>query len=139
MDPVVFSMEGPPRGKGRPRTSVRGGFARIYTDINTRNYEASIAKIAALHMRGRAPFDGPLSVSLRFRLAPPKSMSKRDRARVLAGDEAYVGRYDVDNMAKSILDAMNNIIYTDDVNIMRLWAEKVASDRPGVDVRVEPL
>ena len=90
-------------------------------------------------MRGRAPFDGPLSVSLRFRLAPPKSMSKRDRARVLAGDEAYVGRYDVDNMAKSILDAMNNIIYTDDVNIMRLWAEKVASDRPGVDVRVEPL
>lgn len=139
MDALVFSLAGDPRGKGRPRTSVRGGFARVYTDAATRKYEASIKHIAALEMRGRAPFEGPLSVSLRFRLSPPKSMSKRQRAAVLAGDEAYLGRVDLDNCAKAVLDAMNGVAFLDDVQIVRLFLTKVAAAQAGADVRIEPL
>lgn len=139
MEALAFSMSGDPRGKGRPRLSTRGGFARAFTDPKTRAYEASIRKIAAAKMGGRKPLEGPLSVSLRFRLSPPVSMSKRQRARILAGEEAYLGRIDCDNAAKAICDPLNGVCWIDDKQIVRLFVTKVAADKPGVDVRIEPL
>lgn len=139
MDALVFSMAGDPRGKGRPRATARGGFARVFTDAKTRTYETSVAVLAKEAMDGHAPFEGPLSVSLRFRIKPPKSMTKRMRAAVLAGEIAYPGAFDIDNLAKSILDGCNGVCFPDDKQVMRLFATKVASERPGVDVRIEPL
>ena len=138
-EPLSFSMSGAPRGKGRPRATVRGGHAATYTDPKTRAYEASIAAIARQAMKGRPPLEGALSVSLRFRMALPKSMSKRERAAILAGERPYVGRTDTDNMAKAILDGCNAIVWLDDVQITRLFAVKEAAEAPGVDIKVQPL
>lgn len=138
-EPLVFSMSGAPRGKGRPRATVRGGHATTYTDPKTRAYESSVAAIARKAMQGRPPFEGALSVSLRFRLGLPKSMSKRERAAILAGERPYFGRTDTDNMAKAILDGCNAIVWIDDVQITRLFAIKEAAEAPGVDVKVQPL
>lgn len=135
-EPVAFSVGGAPRGKGRPRATVQGGFARFYTDDKTRRYEAGIAKVAKLAMVGREPFSGPLSVSLRFRLQPPKSMTKHERAAILAGEEAYMGRIDIDNAVKAICDAVNGICWVDDVQIVRLFATKAAAERPGIDIKI---
>lgn len=137
MSALVFSLNGEVRGKGRPRTAVRAGFARIYTDAATRKYEASIQKVAVAVMGNRSPLEGPLSVSLRLRLSPPASMSKRQRGRILAGEEAYFGRVDVDNAAKAALDAMNGVCWGDDKQITRLFVMKIAAEIAGIDVRVE--
>ena len=138
-EPVTFSISGAPRGKGRPRATVRGGFARLYTDPETRKYEAAVAKIGMAAMVGLKPFEGPLSVSIRFRLQPPKSMTKRERAAVLSGEEAYMGRIDVDNLVKAILDPLNGVCWRDDVQIVRLFATKSASERAGIDIKIQPL
>lgn len=90
-------------------------------------------------MSGRAPLTGPLSVSLRFRISPPRSWSRPHRRRVLAGEAAYYGAFDVDNMVKAVLDPMNEVVFLDDRQIVRLWAEKIAAEQPGVDVRIEAL
>lgn len=139
MEPLVFSMAGTPRGQGRPRATARGGFATVYKDGKSRAYEKSVGEIAKAAMGEAPPFEGPLSVSLRFRLQPPKSMTKKMRAAVLAGEQAYVGAYDIDNLVKAILDGCNKIAFADDKQVMRLFATKVAHERPGVDVRIEPL
>lgn len=118
---------------------MRGAWATIYTDSETRKYEAEIKSCAVMFMAGRAPLEGPLSVSLRFRLQPPKSMTKRLRAAVLAGEEAYLGSSDLDNYLKAIADALNGVCWRDDVQIVRLFATKTASERPGIDIRIEPL
>jgi Holliday junction resolvase RusA-like endonuclease len=118
---------------------VRGGHATTYTDPKTRAYELSVAAIARAAMKGRPPLEGALSVSLRFRLALPKSMSKRERAAVLAGERPYFGRIDCDNAAKSLLDGCNTIVWRDDVQITRLFVVKEAAEAPGVDVKVQPL
>lgn len=136
---LTFSMAGAPRGKGRPRTTVRGGFARVYTDPKTRTYESSVKGLARKAMGEREPFVGALSVSIRFRLELPKSMTKRDRAAALAGERAYLGRTDLDNLAKAILDGCNGVCWVDDAQIVRLFLTKVGTDKPGVDVKVEPL
>lgn len=139
MEPVIFSCTGQPRGKGRPRATVRGKFASMYTDPVTRKYEAAVKGIARDAMGGRAPFEGPVSVSLRFRFQPAKSLPKYVRARLLAGEEAYLGTTDLDNLAKSILDGCNTVCFRDDVQVVRLFVTKIAAEKPGVDVRIEPL
>ena len=140
---LVFSCTGQPRGKGRPRTRIQrtsaGDFAQLYTDPRTREYEAAIGRIATAAMKGRRPFTGALSVSLQFRFAPPKSTTKALRARLIAGEEPYFGIYDVDNLAKSVLDGMNKIVFGDDKQVTRLFVTKIAAEKAGIDIRVEPL
>jgi len=138
-EPILFSFSGTPIGKGRPRATVRGGYARVYTDSKTRKYELAVAKIAKITMGSQKPLEGPLSVSMRFRLATPKSMSQRLRRAVLAGEEAYMGAYDLDNLIKAVLDPCNAICFHDDKQVVRLFATKVASEKPGVDIRIEAL
>jgi hypothetical protein len=56
---------------------------------------------------------------------------------VLAGEQPFFGRCDLSNMVKAVEDAMNKVVFVDDRQITRLFATKVAHERPGVDVRVE--
>lgn len=142
MSVVEFSFSGTPVAKGRPRATVHGAsqrFATLYTDPKTRAYEAAVKRIARAVMGDRLPFEGALSVSLRFRFEPPKSLSKRARAALLSGEVAYTGTKDADNLAKAALDGLNEVVYRDDVQIVRLWITKVAAVKAGVDVRVEAL
>jgi Holliday junction resolvase RusA-like endonuclease len=146
---LVMSINGEPKGKGRPRATVRGGFASVYTDAQTRKYEASITAIARDKMAGRSPFEGPLSVTLRFRMPIPKSATKRVRDGMAAGEIAHCGRPDIDNLAKAVLDAIGEdaaakkmglearVVFANDSQIVRLIAAKLYAEQPGVDVRVE--
>jgi Holliday junction resolvase RusA-like endonuclease len=139
MEPIAFSMAGHVRGKQRPRATVRFGRATIYTPTETRKYERAIREIGRGAMGDNPPLEGALSVSLRLRLQPPASMSKRLRAAVLAGETPYLGRVDCDNGAKSVLDALNGVCWVDDNQIVRLWITKVPAERPGIDIRIEAL
>ena len=134
---IKFSVGIIPRGKGRPRATVRGGFARLYTDAETRKYEAIIAAAAVRAMAGRPPLDGPVMAVIQIRIPVPASYSKRRRAAILAGEEPYWGSGDIDNQLKSIFDACNGVVFLDDKQIVRLTAIKTPSENPGVDVRIE--
>jgi Holliday junction resolvase RusA-like endonuclease len=155
MTVVAFSMVGEPRGKGRPRVFVQGGRSIATTDPQTRRYEASVSQVARRAMAGAAPMEGPLSVSIRFRMPIPRSATKRDKAAMAAGEMAPVARPDLDNLAKAILDGMSEdaavkakakktgiaadarIVFRNDSQIVRLFVVKLYAEQPGVDVRVE--
>lgn len=163
MDVLAFSLNGEPRGKGRPRVDTRGAFPRIHTDQKTIDYERSISEVARKHMAGRPPITGATAVSLRFRIPVPKSVTKARRTAMLAGEIAPTTKPDLDNAAKACLDGMAvdavmrrkllkqkraglpvdvdqaRIVFRDDAQIVRLFVTKVYSDRPGVDIRVEAL
>lgn len=158
MDAIRFSMVGDPRGKGRPRATIRGAHASVYTDDATRKYEASITALARQAMGDRPPLEGPLHVALRFRMPIPKSASKRDKAAMAAGEIAHISRPDADNLAKAVLDGIAEdaalkikllkrdepaagarVMFRNDSQITGLSVTKIYSERPGVDVRVEPL
>jgi Holliday junction resolvase RusA-like endonuclease len=66
-------------------------------------------------MQGRPPVEGELRLHLTFHVRRPQGSVKPE----------YYPPSDVDNYAKSVLDACNGILYVDDKQVTQLWAEKV--------------
>jgi Holliday junction resolvase RusA-like endonuclease len=132
---IYFVVQGQPHGKGRPRASTRGGFVRLYTDLMTRNYEALVAKQAALAMGDFDILDTPVAVRINAYYNIPISWSKKKKAQALAGEIAP-GKPDLDNVCKSLLDPIQGIIFGDDKSVVKLTIEKRFSYQPRVEVCV---
>lgn len=133
---VVFTVEGPPQGKGRPRFRRAGNFVTTYTDQKTKTYEATIKAWAQRAMGSARPLEGPVAVDLYIRCSVPGSFSKRRREACLMNEEFPTKRPDIDNSVKAVLDSMNGIVYKDDIQVVRLSAKKVYSLVPGIDICV---
>lgn len=116
---VIFSVEGDPVGKQRPRFS-RG---RTYTPKKTVDYEKQIADKARSAMGSSEPLSTPMAVYIYANYKVPSSYSKQRRADCLAGVERPKVN-DIDNVCKCVLDAMNNIVYLDDKQVVCLHATK---------------
>jgi Holliday junction resolvase RusA-like endonuclease len=112
IDPVTISLSLPPQGKARARSSRKSG--THYTPAKTRSYEAAIATMARIAMRGRAPIDVCVTMILRAVYPIPKSWSQAKRIRAITGEIKPGVKPDLSNVAKAWEDAMNGIVYTDD-------------------------
>lgn len=110
-----FDLE--PVAKGRPRFTRQG---HAFTPPKTRRFEAMIADLARGAYMG-TPLAGPLAVDVTFFLRAPKK-----RVRTFPSIKP-----DVENLAKSLLDALNGIVWQDDSLIVELHARKVYASGAG--------
>lgn len=118
-------------GKQRPRTRIVKGKGKIYgqtyTPAATKNFEADITdKIKKIMEKERYktfPAKVPLDVKVLFFFHIPASLSKKKKAQTCG--QFVTKRPDIDNLLKSVLDAMNGIVYADDAQICHLSALKV--------------
>jgi hypothetical protein len=133
---VVFTVQGTPQAKGRPRFRIAGGYVSTYTDAKTKTYESIIAVSAVRAMGSSRPLETPVSVDLYIRVPVPLSHSKKRANDCVSGVERPTKKPDIDNIIKIYLDAMNGIIYRDDTQVVRVSAKKVYSMVAGVDVCV---
>lgn len=132
---ITIELPGQPIAKGRPRVTTRGGYARTYTPIKTRSYEARL-QAAALDVMGDAPpLDGPLVVHAWAYFEPSKSWPEWKRQAAIGGSIEHTLRPDLDNLVKTI-DALNGIVWADDAQIVRLMAIKSYSLEPRFVVTV---
>jgi Holliday junction resolvase RusA-like endonuclease len=131
---ITIELTGEPKGKGRPRF----GNGRAFTPAATRSYEAALRWAAQEAMRSSPPLDGPLVVNVIMFMPIPKSWSKRDRTAALSGELRPTGKPDWDNGAK-VTDALNEIVWRDDSQIVDGRVVKVYSDRPRLVVTVLPF
>lgn len=132
---LTFHVDLEPVPKGRPRFSKIGGFVRSYTPKKTSDYEAQVKAIAQNAMT-REPLETPLAAFLYFRLPIPKSYPKKRVAACLSGLERPIKKPDLDNLAKSVLDGLNGVVYLDDAQLVSLHITKVYDHNPGVDIMV---
>lgn len=133
---IHFQVEGDPKGKGRPRFTRAGKFTRVYTDKQTLDYESLIKSFAMEAMGSTDPLETAVSVFLYVRLAVPQSYSKKRTEACLSGLEQPCKKPDIDNIAKTYLDAMNGVIFKDDTQVIDLHVKKVYSAVTGVNVMV---
>lgn len=138
---IAFFVPGEPKGKGRLRTRIvqpktGKAFVHGYTPSKTVEYENMVRLAAEQVMQGREPIAGPVRVTVEAIFPLSESASKPKRQRMLAGLE-YPRRYDLDNVVKAIFDGMNRIVWNDDKQVVRCFAEKRYGERTGVHVCVE--
>lgn len=111
----VFSVR--PKTKGRPRMTR---FGKAYTPKETVAYEKEISEL----------YDGPLfedellCMKLRFTVEGTELLLEKleHNPKVKQPKSKLTG--DIDNYAKSILDALNGVAYADDKQIVSLYLEK---------------
>jgi Holliday junction resolvase RusA-like endonuclease len=130
---LQFTIPGPPVGKGRPRFSTQGGRPRSYTPAVTREYEALIASRAGEAMGVHPPLQTPLTVYIYAYMGIPLSWSKTKRQAALDGD-IYPARPDVDNVAKTVLDGMQGVVFENDSQVTYLKVSKKYADEGSVTV-----
>lgn len=115
----ILSMKwrGKPVPKARPRAALNGHF---FTPSNTARFEAAVKKALKKRMSGVAPTGASIEVYLMVDRAIPKSWSKKRIKEIVENGEHPIGPGDIDNIAKSILDAANGIVFEDDKQICKV-------------------
>ena len=134
---INFTVDGAAVPKQRPRISGR----QAYTPKRTKDYEGWVLQAFRSSYSGFYPAfgkDTPVWVCIHIIQAIPKSWSKKKRARAEAGEIFPLGRNgDIDNIAKSILDALNGFAYEDDCQVTKLMISKEYGAEPRAIVQIE--
>lgn len=139
LKPVSFVVPGEPQGKGRPRIGKMGNHARMFTPTKTVAYEGLVALAAQDVMQGRELLQGAVLVEMKIFVSIPQSMSKKRKTLALAGEIFPTKKPDIDNVEKAIFDAINGVVWKDDVQVVDVFKRKRYGETPGVLVRIVPL
>ena len=130
---VLFMYQGTPVPKGRPRFRITAGHVFTFTPPKTKEFEK---EFAAKYQEAHHIM---LEVCLAFGMPIPKGTSKKQAQEMEQGH--HTKRPDIDNLSKSVLDALNGVAWEDDSQIIRLTAEKFYTKDPiiGVTITVADL
>lgn len=130
METIMFEILGKPVGKGRPRFG--NGFT--YTPKKTVEFE-NLVRLAWMNEH-HEKLEGDIAVEIEARFPIPKSVSKKKRAEL--DGMPYPHKPDVDNICKTILDALNGIAYDDDAQVTYVTVYKAYAETPKTIVTLHP-
>ena len=132
MSAVSFTVAGQPVPQPRPRVSTAGGFARAYVpkDHAVHAYREAIAEAA--RGAGLTTTGEVLNVVIDAVFERPKSHMRKAGVKP---DAPKLPRPDVDNLAKAVLDALQDVM-GDDSLVGRLVVEKSYGTEARTTVRI---
>lgn len=140
MDQIALAFPFEPVAKGRPRFRVCGKFVQTYTPGKTKQFEKRIAEYYKTATGAEKFKEGvPIVVSLTFGMKIPISLTKKAKQEMLEGERQHVVKPDLDNLAKSVLDALNGIAWYDDAQIVELHIAKKYVQSPHIFVSIHEL
>lgn len=143
---VSFTVYGEPKGKGRPRVSIRKfrnaegkeqSYSKAYTPQDTVNYETLVRTEYRMQCEEfMFPDKQMLDMRIQAFYPIPKSASKRMRERMINHEVRPTKKPDSDNIIKIIADSLNNIAYHDDSQIVDVMFRKFYAEKPRVTVTI---
>lgn len=135
---VKFTVLGEPEGKGRPRFRKIGGFPKPYTPENTASYE-NLIKLEYRRQCKDFKFERgtPLDMRITAYYSIPKSASKKKRALMEQFQIRPMKKPDNDNIIKVVQDALNEVAFHDDVQVVDCQLRKFYSENPRVVVTIQ--
>ena len=129
---IKFSIETTPIGKGRPRFARISNFVKTYTPQKTKDYEEIIFWAWKAQSNKSFPEKTPLKMEILAEFEIPKTQIKKKTP----FNEAHMKKPDCDNLAKTIMDALNGNAYKDDAQIVELCIKKKYSAKDCVTVKI---
>ena len=138
---IHFTVNVIPRGKQRARTVLRGRNVHSYTPKETVEFERAVAWACRSACKGQElpVFGGAVSVEIIAKFAPPNSAGKKLREQMLCGQIFPTKVPDADNIAKSVLDAIQSICFKNDSAVVNLTVCKRYSSADGIEICVRDL
>lgn len=134
---------GEPVAQGRPKFSTAGGFVKAYDPKKSRSYKDYLKLAAADQMRGTAPLEGALALSVRVYRSMPGTIANSKKKSQLAesGVIRPTTKPDLDNYVKGAKDALKGICWRDDSQVVEYVPPfgKFYSAKPRIEVTVRHL
>lgn len=134
---ITIVVEGTAVPKQRPRISGKVA----YTPKKTRDYEERVRSAFRSSYYGNIPVfpqGVPVRACIEVIQAIPKSWSNSKHLKAERGEIVPTAKNgDLDNIAKSILDALNGLVYEDDCQVTTLMITKRYGADPYAAVRIE--
>jgi len=132
-------VDGIPKGQPRPRAFAFKGHARIYDAGTAEGWKSLVANAVKPHLPP-APLEGPVRVDMIFRFPRPKRLCRKKDP---PGEVPHTAKPDIDNLEKSVFDALQQIgVFRDDGQVCAgevLKFYHAIGGRPGATIRVEDL
>ena len=127
---MIFRVEGRVQGKARARTfyNKRIGKMQSITPEQTKSYEELI-RWCYKASGGEYLGEQPISLTIKAYYEIPKSFSKSKKLQAIQGQLRPSVKPDIDNVCKSVLDALNGVAYYDDKQVISIVCEKWYGER----------
>lgn len=116
---VSFIIKGIPQVKQRPRFAMKKGKVYAYTPKSTASFE-NLVKLKAEEEFPK-PLEGSVRLAIRFYMPRPKRLIWKTKPMPEIHSDK---RPDIDNLAKSVIDGLNNVAFIDDAQVADLHITK---------------
>lgn len=131
---LVLTIPGVPISMARPRMSIRNGKTFVYSTQSDLKAEAQRTIKSMLPKPFARTVDGA-RVKIIFYMPYPASLSNKKRL-ALEVSKCHIKKPDIDNLAKWVLDVLNEIVYDDDSQIWQLSCIKKYDDNPRTEITI---
>ena len=130
-----FEVEGTIVGKQRPRVNMYTG--NVYTPNKTKDYEEWIKQSFFIKYPKFDIITNRVKIEIIAYLKIPKSTSKKMAEKMLDDEISPLKKPDIDNIAKVVLDAINNYVIKDDIQVSKMRVEKKYSENEKLIIKIE--
>lgn len=128
-----FRVLGEPVAKARPRFNSKTRMT--YTNQKTRNAERLIqTEYIKQGGRNKNDYSGKVEIELVFVFPIRKSWSKKKQKAML--NKPHTIKPDLDNLEKTVLDALNGLAFKDDSQVCLVIKEKFWSNEPYTEIKI---
>ena len=116
-------------------------FIGSYDPKKSRDFKATLHLLAQTELiaEGKRTIECSCVMTIHYFVPIPKAFSNKKRQQALEGRIRPTNKPDVDNLAKSVMDAFTGVLYADDRLVVQLTVFKFYREREGVDVTIQSL
>lgn len=128
-----FSVLGPAATKGSTRSFISNQTRRVVTLNDNRRLPefVKLVQVAARWARVKlTPKPHPVTMSITWTFVRPKSAQRR---------EHHTVKPDIDKLTRAVLDALTEVAYDDDAQVMTVICHKQYGDEERTDITIRNL
>jgi Holliday junction resolvase RusA-like endonuclease len=141
---TTFFVPGTPVAKGSAKAFYNKKVARAFVVQDNAGKQKPWASLISFTAQeaGCVLLDGPVSLSMEFRMPRPKAhygTAKSGPALKGNAPKWHTSRPDADKLTRCVMDALTGVAYRDDSQVCSKTVDKYYDDRPGVWICVKQL
>jgi len=136
MTEIMFFVPGVPVPKKRPRVMKTG---ITFTPKETEVYENLVRMAFKQKYPAREPASENLHLCMTFAFPIPASAKRKKQPDKIKEGDYFFHRPDLDNLVKTVLDALNHVAFADDSQVVMMDGRKVYGTVPGAYITLKEV